>query len=1132
MKLFKILGILLFISVFASISFGQTPITPLDASSAVLQITASVTWTDFDDGNGNGPYDVEFDNDPAFGSVDASAASTASTSLALPALLYNSTYYWRVRDTDIDGALTDGAWHSYSFTTEISTPAVTAPTGYDGILLPIVNWTFAGGTSGVTFDVEYDDGGGYAPEVSGLAGASVTHTFTTTLTYNTDYTIRVTANKGGESTSHTTTFKTLLATPVLTAPSNGSSSSDRTPTLTWTQAGNVSDVVYDIAVPGATPAAVSNNATTSYTFVADQAYGNYSWTVTAQDDNGGGTENSDKASATWTYDVVPTLTAPGNTLTGISLFPTFSWIDDGVSSYTVEVSTSPTFATTLASEVVGAGVSSYQFSEAHASGAFPLNNSTVYYWRVIASGVNSAIWSFTTVAGISIGVGNPAHGSEVYQYDPLYFSWYIAQAQGSIKFRLEILASATDPATSVWNAGPWAFSVDNISSVYRTVTGLLGGTKYWWRLIGYIDTNTDNVYDPAFDKVVIFSQHYSFTTKGGAVTAYPSWPIGGNKVYTLTPMFGWYTTVYEPSVTYKIIVATDATLTGGYLQTGVIGTYPAVAQSGTIYTIPGGELTYSTTYYWQVVAYYNGTPTYSSVASFITYDDASAVVNKPVISYPTGGATIYTDSPTLYWWGNAYGSSINYSVEYSTTGGAPYAVWNTTSGDQFLAVSGLTAGQTYTWIVIADKGGLNQTTSDPATFTVAGGSTSYPVPTFPTGGVMVYSSTPSLGWYVSGSTLGWSGYYVKWVKTTGAVADWAAESGTIINDINQTSVQVSPALEEGESYKWAVALYDGVTPPVHADYVETSFSVYGGASSITINQSTPVNGATNIPTNVNFYWWVSGVTTSVTGYYVQYSPYADPNLDPDLATNISSTSTNLFTSLNLSGGTTYKWRVVANLTSGGPVYSGWYEFTTITTSAAVQPTAGSPSNGVTIGTDRAELSWFTKAAPNENQTYEVEVSESPKFESIKLRAESESNSLKVNELDDGQYFWRVKGKNSEGESYYSNIASFKVGNGITDVTDLTAIPEQFEVSQNYPNPFNPTTVIKFGLSEASFVSIKIYNMLGQEVKTLVNSDKSSGSYSVQWNGDNNYGQKVTSGTYLYRVTAENSVVTKKMILLK
>ncbi len=103
--------------------------------------------------------------------------------------------------------------------------------------------------------------------------------------------------------------------------------------------------------------------------------------------------------------------------------------------------------------------------------------------------------------------------------------------------------------------------------------------------------------------------------------------------------------------------------------------------------------------------------------------------------------------------------------------------------------------------------------------------------------------------------------------------------------------------------------------------------------------------------------------------------------------------------------------------------------------------------------------------------------------------------------------------------------------GVTSVEN-TVVPKEFSVAQNYPNPFNPSTIINYDLPKSSFVSIKIYDMLGREVKTLVSSEKPAGSYYVQWNGDNNNGEHVASGAYIYRVVAGNNVVVKKMLLLK
>ena len=95
-----------------------------------------------------------------------------------------------------------------------------------------------------------------------------------------------------------------------------------------------------------------------------------------------------------------------------------------------------------------------------------------------------------------------------------------------------------------------------------------------------------------------------------------------------------------------------------------------------------------------------------------------------------------------------------------------------------------------------------------------------------------------------------------------------------------------------------------------------------------------------------------------------------------------------------------------------------------------------------------------------------------------------------------------------------------------------SVPANFELSQNYPNPFNPETQIKYVIPEQEHVKLTIYNSTGQEIRTLVNNSQSAGSHTVTWNGRNNFGQKVTSGIYLYRLDAGDFVNIKKMILLK
>ncbi len=94
------------------------------------------------------------------------------------------------------------------------------------------------------------------------------------------------------------------------------------------------------------------------------------------------------------------------------------------------------------------------------------------------------------------------------------------------------------------------------------------------------------------------------------------------------------------------------------------------------------------------------------------------------------------------------------------------------------------------------------------------------------------------------------------------------------------------------------------------------------------------------------------------------------------------------------------------------------------------------------------------------------------------------------------------------------------------------VPGSFALHQNYPNPFNPTTTISFNLPQAGQVELAVYNLLGQQIRTLVSGDLAAGSHTVEWNGRSDNGEAVSTGIYFYRLTAGDLSETRKMMLLK
>ena len=181
--------------------------------------------------------------------------------------------------------------------------------------------------------------------------------------------------------------------------------------------------------------------------------------------------------------------------------------------------------------------------------------------------------------------------------------------------------------------------------------------------------------------------------------------------------------------------------------------------------------------------------------------------------------------------------------------------------------------------------------------------------------------------------------------------------------------------------------------------------------------------------------------------------------------------------------------------------------------------------GTIISNGNVRLNWGTLSEVN-NYGFEVQKSEDRNQESEWkdigfIRGYGNSNSPKDYSFIDenviaGKYSYRLKQLDTDGKFEYSKVIE----------VDLSS-PEKFELYQNYPNPFNPITIIKFSIPQSSFVSLKIFTSLGEEVETLAAEELSAGSYKYEWDA-----KGLTSGIYLYQLKSGNYIETNKMILLK
>ena len=175
-----------------------------------------------------------------------------------------------------------------------------------------------------------------------------------------------------------------------------------------------------------------------------------------------------------------------------------------------------------------------------------------------------------------------------------------------------------------------------------------------------------------------------------------------------------------------------------------------------------------------------------------------------------------------------------------------------------------------------------------------------------------------------------------------------------------------------------------------------------------------------------------------------------------------------------------------------------------------------------------KLSWKTESETN-NAGFEVERSESGLNQWVKAGYVSGKGTISTptsyafedKKLNSGKYNYRLKQIDNNGNFEYHSLSN------VVEV----GLPTKYDLSQNYPNPFNPTTKIDFSLPLDSKVSIKLYDISGREVKTLVNDSRTAGYYTVQFNASD-----LSSGTYFYRIMTKSSgadyIMTKKMMLIK
>ncbi|MDP3442025.1 MAG: YCF48-related protein, partial [Ignavibacteria bacterium] len=190
------------------------------------------------------------------------------------------------------------------------------------------------------------------------------------------------------------------------------------------------------------------------------------------------------------------------------------------------------------------------------------------------------------------------------------------------------------------------------------------------------------------------------------------------------------------------------------------------------------------------------------------------------------------------------------------------------------------------------------------------------------------------------------------------------------------------------------------------------------------------------------------------------------------------------------------------------------------------------SDGLILRTTNSGVSWFTQSSGTTKILFDISM-----IDENNITIVGDGGTI-LNTVDGGISWTKVE---SGTEVYLQSIATRNsiqliVGDygtilrrtlSDTSSISLEDIPDNFMLSQNYPNPFNPTTTIEYQLPSAGHVLLKVYDILGREIVTLINENKYAGNYKVTFDG-----KKFVSGVYFYTINANKYSKTKKMILMK
>ena len=337
-----------------------------------------------------------------------------------------------------------------------------------------------------------------------------------------------------------------------------------------------------------------------------------------------------------------------------------------------------------------------------------------------------------------------------------------------------------------------------------------------------------------------------------------------------------------------------------------------------------------------------------------------------------------------------------------------------------------------------------------------------------------------------------------------------------IDNISTSKITVSN-LDEGAQYFWRVTSHNQLGSTTVSNIY--NFSTHVGLPDLPVALS-PANNAKNVDAEVSFSW-----ESTINTEFYQLDISRDHNFK-NIIYSEDTLTINKITLQDIDEGRNYYWRVKALNNFGNSNFTNESKFTV---------RVNKPTNLTSkVAEDECiNLSWKDNSKVEKRFVIERKINDestSNPFIVIDTLSANQSSYDDYSVEDDQKYIYRIYSENSVASSLYSNTTELKFSAG--EYNDPT-IPDEFNLSQNYPNPFNPHTKINYSLKEMSNVGIKIYNILGEVVTTLVSEVQDAGNYTFEWDASN-----YSSGVYIYVMSAESQEseeqfqAVNKMILLK